>query len=169
MILEIVHARGLTILIDGQRPAERDWGYGNDDSGFLIDGGLKFKDITINTIASNVPFDEVEPDNLPNWITINDDRKFKVDKVVRGDPDNEEATTVTLANGETIEIDEITLYIKATLITVDYTELFESNTTHDLARKLLSMPVDVISNIESTDGKARIYVGEWTDEEMETW
>ena len=124
--IEIVQARGLSIIIDGMQPAKSDWsfgeGHGEEPEIIVADnvGGdyLTIGPYKLKAIRSDIPLEEAYPDHFPTSVTlVLEDNIFTevtaaVVEAVTGD-EEKGPVTVILTDGTTREIDEFTLYLKA--------------------------------------------------------
>jgi hypothetical protein len=131
MALELVLGRNATVMVDGQRPGGR-WCYGTceGDGDTLVSDDLTVGEHRIRSIQ--VIGKEHESGGLENprspayrvfnkylvprrAVVVTDDGRFSGPiTVVVANPD-EDTVTVRLHNGEDLNIDEITLYMKAEL------------------------------------------------------
>jgi len=125
MILELTYARGMQLWLDGQAPDNADnkgWSIGEEDDHLTFskyDGSpLTIGQHKIIGLKSDVPFDEVNGDNLPKRLTLlfadnTSPITMAVTHYAWGDPDAEWPVKVKLTNGDLIDVDEITLFLRA--------------------------------------------------------
>lgn len=131
MILELTYARGMRLWIDGQLPTAKHWSITRlprlseiDDAPletaweFSTDGSpLEIGGLRVTGLKTDCPFCDTYDGHTPTSLVLmlegGAELTFKVTNYAWGDHDEEEPTNVTLVNGETIEIDEITLYLRA--------------------------------------------------------
>lgn len=127
MIFEMACYRGTMIWIDGETSKTR-WSCGGEGN-TLTSSNLEIGPHRVKEVEVFGPeMDDCYPEVgsyyvfgsalVPKEIelrTENGTWRGPVTKVVAGDPDGEEETEVTLANGEPYEVDEITLYLRAIL------------------------------------------------------
>jgi hypothetical protein len=128
MKIELIIARGLTILIDGIKPSTEYWSFGEDDkTGRLTitearssKKPVKIGKIKVQSIGFDIPFREmmdscIDPKEVVLF-TTNGEIHAKVLMTCAGDPnaiEEDEETHVTLTDGTDREISEVEFYILA--------------------------------------------------------
>lgn len=125
MIIEIASYRGTMVWIDGKQPAKK-WSCGEDGQS-LTCTGLKIDDLEITKITvGGIETEEGTKDAyyvfgdpiIPQTITIETNKGTftgPITKIVTGDSIEMTEVEVDLENGEKYMVDEITLFMKATL------------------------------------------------------
>lgn len=139
--IEIVQARGLSIIIDGMQPAKSGWSFGEghgEKSEIIVADNIGGDYLTIGpyklrAIRSDEPLEEAYvpsgdrpsklvnvlesycPTNITLVLADGTEVTAKVVEAVTGDEETG-PVMVTLTDSTTREIDEITLYLKAEVI-----------------------------------------------------
>lgn len=127
MIVELFHSRGLGIYVDGESPDHGNWSIGENEEtgGYDISdrpgNPLKVGPLEIIGIEYDVTMQDFEEGADPTKlyvITPTERLAFKVTSIVNGSvidsvDEVDELPKITLANGDTRELDDITAYVKA--------------------------------------------------------
>ena len=125
MIIELIQARGIRAWLDGHQPLNR-WEYDSDAQADIkvINASLQFPTThgtqTVTKISLDKPLVDIvldDPNTQPTIVTLqfadSNELTLKVSQVVVGDHRRDKPIKVKLVNGQTIAIDEISVYVKA--------------------------------------------------------
>lgn len=128
MIAEIILCHGTRVFIDGKRSTEK-WCYGVPNGNTIIPQDLqigphKIHKITIHGKQTGGEIDYIIWDEImtPEEVEITtDDAVYRGPvTVVATNPNAEEDGSIIMHNGKTLELDEVTLYMKAELEKIEY-------------------------------------------------
>ena len=122
MVIELIQARGIRAWLNGQQPITG-WQFDSDGKGNMDITSLQFPDAQpITKISLDKPLVDIvlnDPQSEPTIVDVQfaDSNKMtlKVSQVVIGDYRMEEPLKVKLVNGQIIDIDEVSVYVKAQL------------------------------------------------------
>ena len=108
--VEVFEARGLRIMINGELPAEKDWGYGEgkNEKWLAMEKPLHFGELALKAVGFDSKLSDY-PESEPTKMFL----KFTNRTVTADVTDIATNEMVTLVNGKRQRVDEITLYVRA--------------------------------------------------------
>lgn len=118
MIIELIHSRGLTLLINSQRPLEQNWSIGEEDDALQFRGklgsdrGLTFGDLEVTGLTYDTGMEAFGEGENPATLTLTTNKgplTAKITQITNGTDED----PITLADGTEQELDETQTYVRA--------------------------------------------------------